>query len=202
MTTPNGSRRDEFEETYRHGDAPWDIDRPQPALAAVAAAGALAGHVLDVGCGTGEHVLMAAALGLPATGVDIAPTAVAVAQHKAHQRGLAARFAVGDVLDLPALGERYGTVLDCGLFHVLSDDERPVFAASLASVLDPGGRYHLLCFSEQEPGDWGPRRVRQEEIRATFAAGWRVDAIEPAEIELRAGLGTAAGWLATITRLA
>lgn len=52
------------------GKAPWDIDRPQPALLALASAGAITGRVLDAGCGTGEHVLMAAGLGLVAlTGI-------------------------------------------------------------------------------------------------------------------------------------
>lgn len=41
-----------------------DLGRPQPALRALADAGAIQGRVLDVGCGTGEHVLMCAALGL------------------------------------------------------------------------------------------------------------------------------------------
>ena len=62
------------------GSPPWDIGRPQSAFRALAEAGALRGRVLDVGCGTGEHTLMAAALGLDATGVDIAPTALAIAR--------------------------------------------------------------------------------------------------------------------------
>src|SRR5438876_6700630 len=98
---------------------PWEIGRPQPALTELAEAGAVHGRVLDVGCGTGEHVLMAARLGLPATGVDIAPTAIASAQRKAGERGLAARFLVWDALELAALGELFDTVLDCGLFHIL-----------------------------------------------------------------------------------
>ena len=41
----------------------------------------------------------------------------------------------------------------------------------------------MLCFSELQPGDWGPRRVTEEEIRASFAdRGWRVDSIEPAPL--------------------
>ena len=55
---------------------PWDIGRPQPAFLELAEKGAVMGRVLDVGCGTGEHALMAAGRGLPATGIDSAPSAM------------------------------------------------------------------------------------------------------------------------------
>jgi 2-polyprenyl-3-methyl-5-hydroxy-6-metoxy-1,4-benzoquinol methylase len=69
--------------------------------------------VLDVGCGTGEHALMAAALGLDATGVDLARSALHTAEHKARDRGLTARFLLWDARKLAELGERFDTVLDC-----------------------------------------------------------------------------------------
>jgi ubiquinone/menaquinone biosynthesis C-methylase UbiE len=143
---------------------------------------------------------MAAALGLDATGLDLAPTAIAIARRKARDRGLEARFLVADALELSTLDERFDTVLDCGLFHVFADAERPVFVSGLAAVTRPGGRYHMLCFSEHEPGDWGPRRVHQDEIRSSFADGWRVDSIERAILEITIDPAGAAAWLATITR--
>jgi len=54
------------------GRPPWDTGAPQPALLALTKAGELRGRVLDIGCGTGEHTLMAAAAGLDATGIDLA----------------------------------------------------------------------------------------------------------------------------------
>jgi len=100
-----GQRRTtrEFDELYAEGTPPWDIGRPQPALQAVADAGGLTGRVLDSGCGTGEHTLMAAALGLEATGIDGSPTAIAAAERKAAERGRTPRFLVHDVLDLQSL---------------------------------------------------------------------------------------------------
>lgn len=96
------------------GTPPWDIGRPQPAFLTLAEAGALRGRVLDIGCGTGEPALLAASLGLDATGVDAAPTAIALAQRKAQQRNLVARFLVWDALALPDLALQFDTVLDCG----------------------------------------------------------------------------------------
>jgi cyclopropane fatty-acyl-phospholipid synthase-like methyltransferase len=155
---------------------------------------------LDVGCGTGEHALLAASLGLEATGIDLAAAAIERARQKAVQRGLQARFMVGSVLDLAELGEQFDTVLDSGLFHVLEDDDRSVFVAELRGVVPPGGRYFLLCFSDRQPGVFGPRRITQGEIRAAFADGWRVDSIEPVTIDSAVQRGAAHAWLAAITR--
>jgi cyclopropane fatty-acyl-phospholipid synthase-like methyltransferase len=159
------------------------------------------GRVLDVGCGTGEHVLMASALGLEAVGIDLSPTAIALAEAKARARGLAARFAVADVLELRSLDERFDTVLDCGLFHVLGDDARVRFAAGLRDVMARGGRYHMLCFSDAVPGTFGPRRISREDIRATFAVGWTIESIAPTtltRLESTVPVSQVSAWHATI----
>src|SRR5947209_9475510 len=117
------------------GTPPWDIGRPQPAFASLAGAGALTGRVLDAGCGTGEHTLMAAGLGLDATGIDLAATALRTAERKARQRGLTARFLRWDALRLAELGQAFGTVLDCGLFHLFDGHDRAAYTRGLRTVL-------------------------------------------------------------------
>jgi ubiquinone/menaquinone biosynthesis C-methylase UbiE len=181
---------------------PWDIDRPQPAFAALAETGAIRGRVVDVGCGTGEHALMAAGLGLDATGVDLASNALRTAQDKARDRGLTARFLRHDARHLADLGESFDTVLDCGLFHVLTDDDRSAYIDSLRTVLEPGGRYFMLCFSDKQPGYWGPRlrKLTRQEIIAAFAEGWRVDAIEAATIDITTDPDGIRAWLTALTR--
>jgi ubiquinone/menaquinone biosynthesis C-methylase UbiE len=144
---------------------------------------------------------MAAAAGLVATGLDSAPTAIEQARAKAAERTLDVAFRVGDALDLSVLGTQFDTVLDCGLFHVFDDDERGRFAVSLSSVVVPGGRYFMLCFSDKQPGDWGPRRVSQDELRDCFTGGWRVDSITDTVIEITLSPDGAHAWLAEFTRL-
>ena len=74
------------------------------------------------------------------------------------------------------------------------------FAKSLRSALNPGGTYFMLCFSDKEPADWGgPRRVSQEEIRATFGEGWRVDWIREARFESSLHKDGGYAWLSSIT---
>ena len=190
----------DFDEMYT-GTPPWDIGRPQPAFLALAESSALVGSVLDVGCGTGEHGLMAASLGLETTGVDLAEVAIASARAKAEDRGLSARFLVWDALDLPGLGQQFDTVLDCGLYHIFDDDDRPQFLTSLRGAVRPGGRYFMLCFSDRQPGDWGPRRIPEAELRENFADGWRIDSLEPAVIEITIDPAGAQAWLAAMTRI-
>jgi ubiquinone/menaquinone biosynthesis C-methylase UbiE len=157
--------------------------------------------VLDVGCGTGEHALYLAQHGHAVWGVDSSPTAIGKAQQKATAREIAVTFRVADALQLQALGRTFETVIDSGLFHIFSDEERVLFVQSLASVLKPGGSYYLLCFSDQESSaGLGPRRVSQADIAATFSQGWHVEQIRATRFETTTGQGAAA-WLASISRV-
>jgi SAM-dependent methyltransferase len=193
------SNPEEFEESYA-GAPPWDIGRPQKAFVELAEAGELRGSVLDAGCGTGEHTLLAAGLGLQATGIDLAPTAIRLAREKAGERGIGARFLEYDALELSSFGDQFDTIIDCGLFHLFSDEDRARFVESLRAAAVLGGHYHMLCFSDRQPGDWGPRRVTEAELRASFADGWRIDSIEPAILEITISPDGAQAWLASFTR--
>jgi len=189
-----------FEEMYQ-GTPPWDIGRPQPEFVRLATGGEIRGKVLDVGCGTGENALFFASEGLEVWGIDASPTAISKARSKASQRRLAVEFQVGDALRLEGLRHAFDVVIDSGLFHVFDDEQRPRFAAAMASALRDGGTYRMMCFSEHEP-DWGgPRRVTQKEIRETFREGWRVDSIHPARFETNLEGKGASAWLSSITRV-
>jgi SAM-dependent methyltransferase len=168
----------------------------------LASEGGFAGTVLDAGCGTGENALHVASLGLPVLGVDVAETALAIARQKADDRGIEVEFAAADALQLGRLGRRFGTVLDCGLFHTFEGDERPGYVASLASVTEHGGTLYVFCFSDAGP-DTGPHPVTQEELRAAFGpgSGWNVAAVEPDRLQTRFHDHGAPAWFATIKRI-
>jgi ubiquinone/menaquinone biosynthesis C-methylase UbiE len=179
--------------------APWDIDHPQAVYAELAQNGEIKGSVLDVGCGTGENTLLFAQLGHEVWGVDFSPLAIQRAQEKASSLGLQATFQVGDALELQKLGRTFDTVIDCGLLHNFSDEERTLFVESLKSVLRPGGKYFLHCFSEQLPHGAGPRGITTEEIYATFGEGWQVNSIRPTHFELTITKYQPPAWIADIT---
>jgi len=183
------------------GTPMWDIGRPQSVFLPFFENGAIRGRVLDVGCGTGEHTLMAASLGLDATGIDIAAAAIAVARAKSHERRLNAKFLVADVLQLTDFPMKFDSVLDSGLFHILSENDLPRFIGVLRSVMSPSSCYFLLCFSDRQPGTKGPRRVSEQQIRSAFEEGWRVELIESAKVEVRNFSKGIPGWFARIVRL-
>jgi SAM-dependent methyltransferase len=226
VTTPS------WDDAYAGSVPPaWDLGQPQPAFVRLAEQGLLAGTVLDAGCGTGEQTLLAASYGADALGVDVSPLALEIARGKAAARGIpaaaggqvgpaaaggqvgpaaaggqvgSARFEVADALKLGELGLDFDTIIDSGLFHVFDDESRVHYVTSLASVLRPGGRLYLMCFSDRQPGMFGPRRVSQDELRAAFTDGWTIVAIEAEAFALNRGafgIATAQAWLATISRV-
>jgi SAM-dependent methyltransferase len=179
MTVPD---RNTFESAYA-GQAPWDIGKPQKALINVA--DQITGSILDAGCGTGENALFFAGRGCTVTGIDFLTEPITRAKKKAAERGVTATFLVMNALALKDLPEVFDNVIDSGLFHVFDDDDRRRYVEGLATVLKPGGRLFLLCFSEEEPGTQGPRRVSRQEIKDAFAEGWVVESIEPTRFESR-----------------
>ena len=174
--------RSSFESIYA-GQPRWEIGRPQKAILDVA--DRITGSVLDSGCGSGENALFFAGRGRQVTGIDFLAEPIQRAKTKAAERGLTATFLVMDALALKELPEVFDAVIDSGLFHVFGDEDRRRYVEGLASVLKPGGRLFMLCFSDGEPGDHGPRRVSRTEIEDAFAVGWVIESVEPARYEVR-----------------
>lgn len=99
-------------------------------------------EVLDVGCGTGGHLLPLARRGYRVTGVDCSPEMLAAAQQKAEADGLTVDFQVGDVREL-RLERTFDAAIS--MFAVLSyltslDDLLAAFGA-VRQHLEPGGLF-------------------------------------------------------------
>ena len=177
----NSVDRATFENLY-DGPAPWDIGKPQERFVAIA--DRVRSPVLDAGCGTGEHALYLASREHRVTGIDFVEAAIRRARVKAVERGLTVEFLVKDATALGDWSERFASVIDSGLFHCFSDDDRQRYVRGLAHVIEPSGLLFLMCFSDEEPGTDGPRRVSRRELYDAFSDGWEIESVQPFQIEL------------------
>ena len=101
-------------------------------------------RVLDVGCGTGNAALLAAARGARTTGVDPAPRLLEVARERAAARGLAATFVAGQAEALPIADGEVDVVLS--VFGVIFASDPGAAAAEMARVTAPSGRIVLSAW--------------------------------------------------------
>ena len=167
-----------WDDAYR-ATPPWVIGRPQPAFVELVRNGELSpGRVLDVGCGTGENATFLAQNGFLVTGIDLVRDAILAANARAAERKVKVDFRVGNALSMELGEDEFDNVIDSGLFHTFSDQERVVFTQEIARVLRKGGKYFMMCFSEKEPTSWGgPRRVTRREIEQTFSRFFKINYI-------------------------
>lgn len=174
------------------GPPPWNIGKPQPAIANLIAAGQVQDPVLDAGCGIGDLTIALAQAGHTVTGIDISAEAINHAAKQASTRGLTARFVQGDARDLAALGlgePQFNTVIDCTLFHSLPLDARDDYLRGISAAANPGARLYLLVFTTDSlPTDSPcpvPNLVTEAEVRDAVAKHWTVDTIDPSHVAVR-----------------
>lgn len=191
-----------WDEAYK-GMPPWDIDHPQSAFQTLIKSGEIKpGRALDIGCGRGENAIMLAISGCDVTGIDLVEDAISDAKAKAIERHVKVNFVVGDALKLDRLFMEgaFDIVIDSGLFHVMTDEERPVFARQVHRVLKAGGKYFMLCFSDKEPDGYGSRRVSKAEIERTFAPLFNIIYIKATTFDTRFGPGSRKAYLLSAFR--
>lgn len=159
--------------------APWDIGEPQPLLVELEREGHLRGEILDAGCGAGENALFLAGQGHHVTGFDFSPAGIEQARERAQAAGVQPEFVVEDATRLDGLAQRFTTVLDSALYHCLPDEQRPLYAAALHRVAQPGAALHLICSADvDQPGIRMPMRETTENLRTHLSEHWDIQAIE------------------------
>jgi len=110
-------------------------------------------------------------------------------------------FRAGNALSLDFKDSLFDNVIDSGLFHTFTDNDRPVYAREISRVLVTNGKYFMLCFSEKEPTGWGgPRRVTRGEIEATFSPLFKIGYIRDALFATRFHNDGGRAYLTSATR--
>jgi SAM-dependent methyltransferase len=94
-------------------------------------------RVLEVGCGAGTDLVRFAKGGAEVSGVDLAPSAIALATQNFEQQGLAADLRVADGETLPFADNAFDVVYAHGVVQYTSNDRALV--EECRRVLKPGG---------------------------------------------------------------
>jgi SAM-dependent methyltransferase len=94
-------------------------------------------RVLEVGCGAAVDLARFVRGGALGTGVDLAPSAIALARQNFAQQGLAGDLLVADGEALPFPADSFDLVYAHGVVQYTADDRR--LAAECLRVLRPGG---------------------------------------------------------------
>jgi len=200
-----GVPHQQFHDVYRAGKAAWCTGRPQPAVIERLDRGWFdAGPMLDAGCGTGENAVAIASARpeLAILAVDAVPEALAQAATAIERAGVGDRVTL-DTVDLRANlpSGPFRWILDAGVLHVFSDEDRRGYLQRVASSLAPGGSFVTIVFRDDETRPRGPRRLGRDELDAALVdGGLTVDAVEPCLYESVAHEGGARAWLARAVR--
>jgi SAM-dependent methyltransferase len=112
--------------------------------------------VVDVGCGTGNAALLAAARGARVVGVDPAARLLDVARERAKEQDLELELVPGDAAALP-LGDGEADVV-LSVFGVIFAPDPAAAAAEIARVTAPTGRIVLTA--------WVPGGAISDAVRA------------------------------------
>jgi len=166
-----------WDAAYRGKQPPgWDTGRPATDLVKAVESGLLKPcRAVDLGCGTGTNAIYLAGKGFQVTGIDVASTALAIAQKKAQEAGVEVRWLLADVLAPPRL-EPFELVFDRGCYHGVRRQNAAAYVAAVRRLTTPDARVLILAGSANEPPPhYGPPRVKEEAIRADFAKSFEFE---------------------------
>lgn len=172
---PEGMRLIErWDSRYRGDSRPgWDKDFPSSHLKAAVEGGVIKpGRAVVLGCGTGTNAVYLATQGFDVTAIDIAPTALNLAEEKAAKANVKVRWLLGDVLAPPAALETFDFIFDRGCYHGVRRNNAEGYVKTVKRLSRPGTHLLILAGSANQQRRYGPPRVREEELRSDFSSGF------------------------------
>jgi SAM-dependent methyltransferase len=172
---------DYWDSHYQHGNTGWDIGGPALAFVDLLAGpdAPAPGRMIVPGCGRGHDALLFARAGFDVVGIDFAPQAIAEAQAAAGRAGVPVRFELADLFDLPVAWDgTFDYVLEHTCLSAFAPERRPAYAAVVARLLRPQGRYLALFFTHGQPGG-PPFGITVPEIEALFIPRFRIEHLAP-----------------------
>ncbi|MFQ6038978.1 MAG: class I SAM-dependent methyltransferase [Candidatus Aminicenantales bacterium] len=157
-------------------EIPWHSGQPDRRLVKLIKQNRIQkGSALDLCSGDGTNSLYLASKGFRVTGVDISPTAVEIARARAARRKLSCDYHVGSVLEFP-YSQTYDFIFDRGCFHHIPKKRKPDYVRLVHRLLNPGGKFYLLCFSDKNPPF--EKNLTEQDIRQHFEGHFEIHFIK------------------------
>ena len=101
-------------------------------------------------------------VGFDVTGIDISPSAIKTAKENAKKKRVKCNFLVADVLgDLDEVKQTFDFAYDWELLHHTYPEKRKKYVENVYRILNPGGNYLSVCFSEKDPQFGGSGKYRE-----------------------------------------
>jgi len=163
-------------------DLSWHSERLDDDLAAALPEpmqSAQRSRLLDVGTGLGTVAIEAARHGFTVVATDVSPRALARAQARA--AGLPITWLEDDIT-ASRIGGQFGVVVDRGCLHLLPDDRRSSYAATMARLTAPGGTLLLKVDSPTASADRQTHRFTQDELLTLFAPAFALAHATPSAL--------------------
>ncbi len=159
-----------WDSAYRRDRMPgWDTGRPSGNLTKVVEEGTIRPcRTVVLGCGTGNNAIYLAGKGFDVTGIDVAPTALTLAEEKARKAGVEVQWLVADVL-APPKRKPFDFIFDRGCYHGVRRHNAAGYVAAIRQLTRPGSEVLILAGNANEARRHGPPRVKEEEIRNDFS---------------------------------
>jgi SAM-dependent methyltransferase len=157
-----------WEGRWKSGHTPWDHGQHAPPFAEfVENEAAPEGDILIPGAGSGNDVRFFAGLGARVTGLDVAPSAIQVAQERnPHPR---ARYILGDILNpAPELLGQFDWVIEHTCLCALDPKFWKAYAASIPMLLRPGGHFLALFYRNPHDDEGPPFGIDEPTIASLF----------------------------------
>ena len=167
--------KDTFVNTYEWAsaweDLPWAHDEPTLFLAEICRR-RKPGRALDIGCGAGTDSVFLAEQGWDVTSLDFIPKALEFTCKRAEQAGVSVTPVEADITTWTP-PHSYDLVLDHGLLHNMDPVRYAKYREVVLQAVGDSGEFVLLhwhpLFPDQPNGDYGPTRVKREDIKTFFA---------------------------------
>jgi len=192
-----------WDRAYRGTRVPgWDAGRVANQLTKAVEEGKVKpGKALVLGCGTGTNAVFLARKGFEVTGLEVAPTALTIAEAKARKAGVKVRWIVADAADPPHM-EPFDFIFDRGCYHHVRWVNREGFVSAVRRLTRPGGQFLLLSFRATSDRQGKPR-VKESQIREDFSAAFEFEWLKEMRFDSRSGVErSAAAWTVLMKRKA